>query len=151
MNLPPEVLESLAYSNFYSPSPRPIDPAVFFDLVKIRHLIDDATSLAVRAANGTTAASLNNSLNANNGYLNGTDAEILGIGASRGGGGNAKLSRERKFRMREHATSKLSHAYALDEIAASVATMQSASALEEVAKHVLQRDERDPDAQYVHF
>jgi len=141
----------LAYSNFYSPSPRPIDPAVFFDLVKIRRLIDDATSLAVRAANGTTAASLTNSLNSSNGYLNGTDAEILGIGASRGGGGNAKLSRERKFRMREHATSKLSHAYALDEIAASVATMQSASALEEVAKHVLQRDERDPDAQYVHF
>lgn len=145
------MLESLAYSNFYSPSPRPIDPAVFFDLVKIRRLIDDATSLAVRAANGTTAASLTNSLNASNGYLNSTDAEILGIGASRGGGGNAKLSRERKFRMREHATSKLSHAYALDEIAASVATMQSASALEEVAKHVLQRDDGDPDAQYVHF
>lgn len=53
--------------------------------------------------------------------------------------------------MREHATSKLSHAYRLDEIAASVATMQSASALEEVAKHVLQRNEQDPDAQYVHF
>lgn len=151
MNLPPEVLESLAYSNFYSPSPRPIDPAVFFDLVKIRRLIDDATSLAVRAANGTTAASLTNSLNAGNGYLNGTEAEILGIGASRGGAGNAKLSRERRFRMREHATSKLYHAYALDEIAASVATMQSASALEGVAKHVLQRDETDLNAQYVHF
>lgn len=53
--------------------------------------------------------------------------------------------------MREHATSKLSHAYRLDEIAASVATMQSASALEDVAKHVLQRNEHDPDAQYVHF
>lgn len=53
--------------------------------------------------------------------------------------------------MREHATQKLCHAYSLDEIAASVATMQSASALEEVAKHVLQRNEQDPDAQYVHF
>ncbi|KIW67548.1 hypothetical protein PV04_06792 [Phialophora macrospora] len=53
--------------------------------------------------------------------------------------------------MREHATQKLSHAYHLDEIASSVAMMQSASALEDVAKHVLQRDEQNADAQYVHF
>ena len=53
--------------------------------------------------------------------------------------------------MRELATQKLSHAYQLDEIAASVATMQSASALEEVAKLVLQRSEADSDAKYVHF
>ena len=53
--------------------------------------------------------------------------------------------------MREHATQKLSHAYHLDEIAASVATMQSASALEDVAKFVLQRNESDADAKYVHF
>lgn len=148
MNLPLEILETLAYSNYYSPSPRPIDPAVFFDLVKIRRLIDDATSLSVRATNGTTSATLSNS---HHGYLNGNDAEILGIGQARSGGGNARLSRERKFRMREHATSKLSHAYRLDEIAASVATMQSASALEEVAKHVLLRNEQAPDAQYVQF
>ncbi|KAK4949720.1 hypothetical protein LTR10_011562 [Elasticomyces elasticus] len=150
LNLPPEVLESLAFSNYYSPRPRPVDPAVFFDLVKIRKLIDDATSLAVRAANGTTSASLHSSLNGNNGMLYGADAEILGLGSSRGGG-NAKLSRERKHRMREHATQKLSHAYRLDEIASSVAVMQSASALEDVAKHVLQRNEQDPDAEYVHF
>ena len=150
LNLPHEVLESLAFSNYYSPRPQPIDPAVFFDLVKIRRLIDDATGLAVRAANGTTSASLSNSLSATNGILSGSDAEILGLGSSRGGG-NAKLSRERKHRMREHATQKLAHAYRLDEIAASVSTMQSASALEEVAKFVLQREEADPDAQYVHF
>ncbi|KAI1630155.1 hypothetical protein EDD37DRAFT_618739 [Exophiala viscosa] len=150
LSLPPEVLESLAFSNYYSPRPRPVDPAVFFDLVKIRKLIDEATSLAVRAANGTTSASLHNSLNGNNGMLYGADAEILGLGSSRGGG-NAKLSRERKHRMREHATQKLSHAYRLDEIASSVAVMQSASALEDVAKHVLQRNEQDPDAEYVHF
>jgi hypothetical protein len=143
------VLQSLAYSNYYSPRPQPIDPAVFFDLVKIRVLIEDATSLAVRAANGTTSASLHNSLNAGNGMLNGSDAEILGIGSNRGG--NAKLSPERKHRMREHATQKLAHAYQLDEIAASVATMQSASALEDVAKFVLQRSKDDPDAKYVHF
>ena len=53
--------------------------------------------------------------------------------------------------MRELATQKLSHAYHLDEIAASVATMQSASSLEEVAKLVLQRSANDSDAKYVHF
>ena len=53
--------------------------------------------------------------------------------------------------MRELATQKLSRAYHLDEIAASVATMQSASSLEEVAKLVLQRNPNDVDAKYVHF
>ena len=53
--------------------------------------------------------------------------------------------------MRELATQKLSEAYNLDEIAASVATMQSASSLEDVARLVLQRDINDIDAKYVHF
>ena len=53
--------------------------------------------------------------------------------------------------MRESATQKLSHAYHLDEIAASVATMQSASTLEDVARLVLQRNDQDADAKYVHF
>ncbi len=141
----------MAYSNYTSPCPRPIDPAVFFDLVKVRRLVEEATTLAVRAANGTTSSSLNNSLNAGNGILGGGGAAALGLGLGGGGGGNAKLSRERKHRMRELATQKLSHAYHLDEIAASVATMQSASALEEVAKLVLQRSENDSDAKYVHF
>lgn len=42
-------------------------------------------------------------------------------------------------------------AYWLDEIASSVATMQSASSLEEVASLVLQRNPHDADAKYVHF
>lgn len=53
--------------------------------------------------------------------------------------------------MREQATQKLSKAYHLDEIACSVATMQSASTLEEVAHLVLQRSSSDSDAKYVHF
>ena len=148
--MPPEVLETLAYSNHASPRPRPIDPAVFFDLVKVRRLVEEATDLAVRAANGTTSSALSNALNAGNGMLGSGGAAALGLGIG-GGGGNAKLSRERKHRMRELATQKLSHAYYLDEIAASVATMQSASALEEVAKFVLQRNNNDSDAKYVHF
>ena len=150
LQLPPEVLESLAYSNYDSPRPRPIDPAVFFDLVKVRRAVEEATDLAVRAANGTTASSLSNSLSAGNGLLGGGGAAALGLGIG-GGGPNAKLSRERKHRMREQATQKLSRAYQLDEIAASVATMQGASSLEEVAKLVLQRSADDSDAKYVHF
>ena len=148
LQLPPEVLESLAHSNYLSPRPHPIDPAVFYDLVKIRKAVDEATNLAVRATSGLTSAALSNSLNAGNGMLG--SAAALGIGYG-GGGGNAKLSRERKHRMRELATAKLSQAYHLDEIAASVATMQSASTLEDVAQLVLQRNPEDVDAKYVHF
>ncbi|KIW52167.1 hypothetical protein PV05_07829 [Exophiala xenobiotica] len=148
--MPLDVLEGLAVNNFHTPRPRPIDPAVFFDLVKIKRLIEDATSLAVRAANGTTSSSLQSSVNATNGILNGADAELLGIGLSRGGG-SAKLSRERKHRMREQATQRLAQAYSLDEVASSVAMMQGASALEDVAKYVLEKNPQDPDAQYVHF
>lgn len=131
-----------------SPRPHPIDPAVFYDLVKIRKAVDEATNLAVRATSGLTSAALSNSLNAGNGMMGGAAALGLGYG---GGGGNMKLSKERKYRMRELATTKLSHAYHLDEIAASVATMQSASTLEDVAHLVLQRNPNDSEAKYVHF
>jgi hypothetical protein len=102
----------------------------------------------VRATSGLTSQALSNSLNAGNGMLG--NAAALGIGYG-GNGGNTKLSRERKHRMRELATAKLSQAYHLDEIAASVATMQSASTLEDVAQFVLQRNPADVDAKYVHF
>jgi hypothetical protein len=114
----------------------------------VRQLVDDATNLAVRAASGVTSSSLTNAQNAGNGLL-GNSGAALGLGL--GGGGNAKLSRERKHRMREQATQKLSKAYHLDEIACSVATMQSASTLEDVAHLVLQRSPLDSDAKYVHF
>lgn len=135
------MLESLAHSNFLAPRPRPIDPAVFYDVLKIRRHVDEATTLAVRAASGLTSAALNSS------SLHGNTMAALGIGVGAGG----KLSRERKHRMRELATSKLAAAYRLDEIAASVATMQSASTLEDVAQLVLQRSPADVDARYVHF
>ena len=144
------MLEGLAYSNLHIPAPKPIDPALFFDLVKIRRLVEEATNLAVRAANATTASSLGVLNSAGNGIFNASGAEVLGLGGLRGGV-TAKLSKERRYRMHEHATQKLSHAYHLDEIASSVAMMQSASALEDVARLVLQRDASSPDAQYVHF
>ncbi|KAI0387753.1 hypothetical protein F5Y04DRAFT_267793 [Hypomontagnella monticulosa] len=144
LQLPLEVLETLANANYYMPLPRPVDPAVFYDLVKIRHLVDGATDLAVRAANGVASSTLSNSLAGGAAH----HMQALGLGGSNNG---AKLSPERRFRMREQATQKLSRAYHLDEIASSVATMQSTSTLENVAGLVLQRSPTDPDANYVHF
>jgi hypothetical protein len=139
LQIPPEILETLANANYNTPRPHPVDPAVFFDLIKIRRLVEDATTLAVRAATGVASSqAMSNS--------------SLGLGFGQSGGGNpGKLSRERKHRMREQASQKLSRAYHLDEIACSVATMQSASSLEDVASLVLQRNKDDPDAKYVHF
>ncbi|KAF3044162.1 hypothetical protein E8E12_010544 [Didymella heteroderae] len=145
LQLPPEVLESLAHSNYLSPRPHPIDPAVFYDVLKIRRHVDEATNLAVRATSGLTSAALGGSVH---GHSLLGPAAALGIGPGYGGG---TLSRERKHRMRELATGKLAAAYRLDEIAASVATMQSASTLEDVAQLVLQRSPLDADARYVHF
>lgn len=150
LQLPPEVLASLAHSNYLAPRPRPIDAAVFFDVVKIRRHVDEATNLAVRATSGLTSAALHGGgghHHHHNSLLGG--AAALGIGF--GGGGGGTLSRERKHRMRELATGKLAAAYRLDEVAASVATMQSASTLEDVAQLVLQRSPLDADARYVHF
>ncbi|KAL8805307.1 MAG: hypothetical protein Q9182_002075 [Xanthomendoza sp. 2 TL-2023] len=144
-----QVLESLAYSNYALRSPRPINSAVFFDLVKVRQYVEEATDLAVRATSGTASSSMRVSPYSGNGMLGGGGAAALGLGF--GGASHTKLSRERRQRMRELATQKLSQAYHLDEIAASVATMQSASSLEEVAKLVLQRNPNDSDAKYVHF
>lgn len=133
-------METLVNINYNTPRPRPIDPAVFYDLVKIRRLVDDATDLAVRAASGVVSL---NSLH------NSHPAAALGLGY--GGANQPKLSPERKHKLREQATQKLARAYRLDEIACSVATMQSASALEEVAALVLKRDPNNLDAKYVHF
>lgn len=75
-------------------------------------------------------------------------AAALGLGI---GGKQPMLSAERRHKLREQATQKLARAYRLDEIACSVATMQSASSLEDVASLVLRRDPNSLDAKYVHF
>ncbi|KAF4461338.1 hypothetical protein FALBO_11863 [Fusarium albosuccineum] len=143
--MPIEILETIANINYNTPRPRPIDPAVLFDMVKIRRLVDEATNLAVRAASDIASPILTN---VNGGMPGALSMSALGMGAS---GHGAKLSRERKFRMREQASQKLARAYRLDEIACSVATMQGASPIEEVGNMVLQRSPQDLDAKYVHF
>ncbi|KAF7516341.1 hypothetical protein G7054_g14204 [Neopestalotiopsis clavispora] len=145
LQLPLEVLETIANANYYMPLPRPVDPSVFYDLVKIRKLVDNATDLAVRAANGVSSPAMSN-MSAGGGTH---QMQALGLGFTNNGG--MKLSPERRFKLREQATQKLSRAYHIDEIASSVATMQSTSTLENVASLVLQRAPEDPDANYVHF
>ncbi|KAK8018416.1 hypothetical protein PG991_007606 [Apiospora marii] len=144
LQLPLEVLETLANANYYMPLPRPVDPAVFYDLVKIRQLVDNATDLAVRAANGITTSPKTSSL------AGGAAQQMAALGLGFGQGG-MKLSTERRHKLREQATQKLSKAYRIDEIASSVATMQSTSTLENVAALVMQRLPNDPDANYVNF
>lgn len=143
--MPIEILETIANVNYNTPRPRPIDPAVLFDMTKIRRLVDEATNLAVRAASDISSPIMTN---VNGGMPGASSMSALGMG---GPGHGTKLSRERKFRMREQASQKLSRAYRLDEIACSVATMQGSSPIEEVAGLVLQRSPQDPDAKYVHF
>ncbi|KAF4455402.1 hypothetical protein F53441_2191 [Fusarium austroafricanum] len=143
--MPIEILETIANVNYNTPRPRPLSPAVLFDLVKIRRLVDEATNLAVRAASDIASPVLTN---VHGGLPGASSMSALGM---TGPGHGTKLSRERKFRMREQASQKLSRAYHLDEIACSVATMQGASPIEEIGALVLQRNPEDPDAKYVHF
>lgn len=143
--MPVEILETIANVNYNTPRPRPIDPAVLFDLIKIRKNVDEAADLAVRAASNVASPSLSS---VNGGMPGVSSMNAFGLGLA---GHGPKLSRERRFRMRELASQKLARAYRLDEIACSVATMQGASTLEDIGDLVLQHSSGDPDAKYVHF
>ncbi|KAK1244856.1 hypothetical protein MKX08_004485 [Trichoderma sp. CBMAI-0020] len=145
LQMPYEILETIANINYNTPLPRPLDAASFFDLVKARRLVDEATNLAVRAASDIASPTLTS---VNGGFPGISSMISHGMGTPGHGG---RLSRERKFKMREQASQKLARAYRLDEIVCSVATMQGASPLEDVGNLVLQRNPRDPDAKYVHF
>ncbi|KAM0343866.1 hypothetical protein ACHAPU_008135 [Fusarium lateritium] len=145
LQMPIEILETIVNANWNTPRPRPIDPAVLFDLLKIRRLVEEATNLTVRAASDIASPLLTNV----HGGLPGND-HMYSLGMT-GSGHGVRLTSERRFRMREHASQKLARAYRLDEIACSVAIMQGASPIEEIGALVLQRKPQDSDAKYVHF
>lgn len=88
----PEVLETLENSTYTTPRPHPIDPLVFFDPVKIKKAVDEATNLAVRAASGVTSAPLSSFLNAGNDMINSAGAAAFGLRFG-GNSGGPKLSR----------------------------------------------------------
>lgn len=145
LQMPTEILETIANINYNTQRPRPIDPAILFDLIKIRKNVDEAADLAVRAASDIASLTLSS---VNGGMPGVSSMNAFGLGLT---GHGTKLSRERRFRMRELASQKLARAYRLDEIASSVATMQGASTLEDIGALVLQHSPQDPDAKYVHF
>ncbi|KAJ6445969.1 histidine kinase group protein [Purpureocillium lavendulum] len=137
-----EMLEVAAVVNYNTMRPRPVDPAVFFDIVKIRKGVDEATDLAVRASCDTVSAPMSSVTSlAGMASLRGAPAPRHGI----------KMSAERRFRMRELACQKLARAYRLDDIIACITTTQGTSILDGMAGSVLQRNPNDPDAKYAHF
>ncbi|CAG8748093.1 4649_t:CDS:2, partial [Racocetra fulgida] len=123
--LPLELLESLYMinnDNVATPPP-PIDPIIFGNLISIRRLVDEAADLSVRAASG--------------------------VSTTGGGPTRSSMSHTRQHRMRELAVNKLALAYRIDEIATAVVTMQSASAIDEVASRVLKKNSTNLEALYI--
>jgi hypothetical protein len=106
------------------PAPRLVDPAVFYDVVKIRKAVDEAAQDSVRASTGISNTAMSGRM------------DYFGAG----GGPGSQLSKERIFKIRQKAVKLLSKAFALDEVAASVATMQATSTVEDVGSHVLKRE-----------
>ncbi|SMQ46999.1 unnamed protein product [Zymoseptoria tritici ST99CH_3D7] len=135
LQLPPEILDSLAHQNYFMPAPRLVDPAVFYDVVKIRKAVDEAAQDSVRASTGISNTAMNGRM------------DYFGTA----GGPGTQLSKERIFKIRQKAVKLLSKAFTLDEVAASVATMQATSTVEDVGQHVLKREPSSTDARYVHF
>ncbi|KAK5123098.1 hypothetical protein LTR85_003295 [Meristemomyces frigidus] len=135
LQLPPEILDSLAHQNYTMPAPRLVDPAVFYDVVKIRKAVDEAAQDSVRASTGISNTAMNGRM------------DYFGAG----GGPGSQLSKERIFKIRQKAVKLLSKAFVLDEVAASVATMQATSTVEDVGQHVLKREPTNVEAKYVHF
>ncbi|KAM0748296.1 hypothetical protein T439DRAFT_317006 [Meredithblackwellia eburnea MCA 4105] len=125
--------------------PPPIDPAVFRGIAEIRRLVDESSDLSVRAASGLSSAALG-ALNGSHGGHHGGTGNSLD-----GGGRNAAMSPVRQHRLRVLAVSKLAEAYRIDEIAASVAVMQGATGLDDLAVRVLKNEPDNIDAQYVGF
>jgi hypothetical protein len=124
LQLPPEILDSLAHQNYTMPAPRLVDPAVFYDVVKIRKAVDEAAQDSVRASTGVSNTAMSGRM------------DYFGAG----GGPASQLSKERIFKVRQKAVRLLSKAFQLDEVAASVATMQATSTVEDVGGIVLKRE-----------
>ena len=144
--MPPEVVDTMANLNYNSIRPRPIDTAVMFDMAKIRRLVDEATNLAVRATSDIPSPVLTS---IHDGLSGISGLKTWGAGGSVHGG---KMSKGRKFRMREQASQILARAYRLDETATSALVIQGSSIpVRQAGELVLQRNPKDCEASYVNF
>ena len=127
--------------------PPAIDTAVFRGVIEIRKLIEAAADLALRAASGLSAAALG-AFNENpTPFAHASYADHH----NNANGRNQTMSPTRQFRLRAMAVSKLASAYRIDEVAASVAVMQGATALDDLAERVLKVDPNHTEAKYVQF
>lgn len=129
--------------------PTPIDSAVFRGCAEVRGLIDTASDLAVRAASGLSAAALG-AIATSTANSGGSIAAALGI-ENTINGRSAAMSATRQHRLRVMAVAKLAQAYTIDEVAASVAVMQGATAIDDIAEKVLKVEPTNTDAMLVHF
>ncbi|KAK4051880.1 hypothetical protein OIV83_002585 [Microbotryomycetes sp. JL201] len=127
--------------------PPAVDPAAFRGVIEIRRLVDEASELATRASSGLSAAALGNF----QGGFGGDAFGGTGINGSSGNGRNPAMSPVRQHRLRALAVTKLAQAYMIDEIAASVCVMQSATGLDDLPSRVLKNEPDHVEAQYVHF
>lgn len=129
--------------------PPPIDPAIFRSSVEVRKLVDTASDLAVRAASGLSAAALG-ALSSSAATSGGSVAAALGL-ENTINGRSAAMSATRQHRLRAMAVAKLAEAYAIDEVAACVAVMQGATAIDDIAERVLRQEPANADALLVSF
>ncbi|KAJ3195251.1 hypothetical protein HK101_000713 [Irineochytrium annulatum] len=147
LSLPVEIFSSLVEINAAT-KPSPVDVTVFRNLLEVRKLVDEASDLVIKAVSGPAAGGPQTYHHHNS---------VNDLFASQFGGGGVhranigKVSHIRQQRLREMAVARLAKAYRIDEIATSVLTMQSASALDDVAMRVLKRNPNNLDALYVHF
>lgn len=127
----PTVTKTLTWTNYTKSLPRFVDNGMCFDLIRIREMVDKAIHLSIGATMGVMPS---------------------GPGSAQTSDGRSpQMSAVRRHRLRVEAVHHLAQAYALDDIATSLFVIQSASALEDLPRLVLERAPDNRNAQYVHF
>ncbi|KAM3523277.1 hypothetical protein NHJ13051_005189 [Beauveria bassiana] len=114
-----EQLEAICEATYNMPPPCPIDPAILFDMLRIRRLVDDAASDVEREEEGQSSP---------------FSRETLGSGI--------------RARLRRQACQKLSEAYRIDELVCSMAMLRCAPSLEEVSSRVVKENPANVDANH---
>ncbi|KAK8148259.1 hypothetical protein G3M48_010544 [Beauveria asiatica] len=112
-------LKAMCEATYNMPPPCPIDPAILFDLLRIRRLVDDAADLIRREQESQSSP---------------FGRETLGSGI--------------RARLRGQACQKLSEAYRINETLCSMA-MTFRSSLDEVSARVVKENPANVDAKYV--
>lgn len=122
--------------------PPPINPGVFRSIFGIRQLIDEASTLAIRASTGLSAAAIElqnasiSNASCQNSWVSPHSLGITPTNEQQNGGRKTTMSPLLTHRLRVMVVQKLAAAYKLDEVATSVLVMQG-SALNDIAEIVL--------------